>query len=371
MGKHVSNPILEAATEAVASPPVVNAGWFLHSVGKIFGPVDEAEIRGYFRAGMIKASDLIAVDGQVGTVSAIEAAVLLGEPPPAAQSAGPVVRTTTVVVTQIGESSRVGGLLAVLALVAVIGIAYFSLHKPAELSAVTFTAPTVSTQPSPTPPAGEPPANATPAQAYDPFTANPLPTTNEVAPAAPALPIAAPSSMQEPSQTSSSDEWWSEASRLFDRKDWAALQAHAEKWTQAEPRRDLAWWYLGVATYWQGNYAATIDAASRAVAISPNYVNARWLLSDGYLRTQQWRKSLDILNDLADDAPNDARLWNDIGIDQANLGEYDEAVNALEKAVKLDPGYKLAWKNLAQAYARFGQLDKAHAAVDKVNSLPD
>jgi len=371
-----SNPDIEAAVEAAPAPPAVNQAWFLQSAGRVFGPLVEDEMRGYFRAGMVKPGDAIAMPGQVGTVSAIEAAALLGmaPPPPATASAAAPATTppTSIVVKQVGEPSRVGRMLVLFALVAIVGLAYLVLHEPAQPRQDT-SRPTAQ-QP------GEPVASNTPqtesapaAPAFDAPSFAPPPRSTSTT--APPIPTAVQKTRAEtaptddPAPTAGSDDWWSQASQLYDQQNWTALQAHADKWTQAQPRRDLAWWYLGVARYRQGDYPGTVAAAQQAIAISPRYVKARWLLSDGYMGTLQWHKSLDILNELLREQPNDAGLWNDIGIDQANLGEYDDSIAALEKAVQLDPGYRQAWVNLAQSYASFGNMDRAKAALAKANTL--
>lgn len=54
-------------------------------------------------------------------------------------------------------------------------------------------------------------------------------------------------------------------------------------------------------------------------------------------------------------APDDHRLHHDLGIAHANLGSMDLAIRELELAIKLNPKYKKAIKNLIKMYKTTGQ----------------
>ena len=64
-----------------------------------------------------------------------------------------------------------------------------------------------------------------------------------------------------------------------------------------------------------------------------------------------------------------AREQLDFGVKVARRGLWNEAAFRFEKAVALDPTYAAAYNNLAIAYERDGQLDKAKAAYDKALEL--
>ena len=81
--------------------------------------------------------------------------------------------------------------------------------------------------------------------------------------------------------------------------------------------------YLGLslAYYQQNRYAASIDAARAALALSPGY----------------------------------AAAWNNIGAAQNRMGEYAKAAASCEEAVRLDPGFQLARNNLNYAQSMLKQ----------------
>ena len=372
-----------AAPAAAAPSRVVNEAWFLHSAGRVFGPMDEHDIRSYFRAGMVKANDTLASPGQVGKVSALEAAALLGLPAPMAAAANtstaPLAPPTAILVTEVGEAARMRRMYVALAVAVVAGALYFIFHAPYQppsndAANLPFAVTSLPQAPIESPTEAfvastEPTQQAGAPAAADPFAAQ---TMEKVSvPSKPAsyfdnlaLPAATEAA---PAGGSVSDEWWRTASQLKDQKDWANLRAHAQQWTQAQPHRDLAWWYLGVAHYRLGDYASTVAACDKGLAVSPRHMRMRWLKSDAYIGLSRWQDSLGILNVLVREEPREEGLWNDVGLDYSHLGEYDDAIAALEKAVQLDPGFRLAWGNLAQAYAHFGNMDRANAALAKAN----
>src|ERR1700682_4278490 len=71
----------------------------------------------------------------------------------------------------------------------------------------------------------------------------------------------------------------------------------------------------------------------------------------------------------AADARGDAKSQDAFGINVAQRGLWREAIYRWEKAVELDPSYAAAFNDLAIAYERAGQLDKARRAYDKALEL--
>ncbi len=361
----MSSDAAAASPEPVQAVPVANDAWYLHSQGRQFGPLTEDEMCGYFRAGMVKAGDEIAVPLQFGTVPATTAATMLGVAAPSPSEAGPVLVTSYFMPP--AERQGLSPVYVLGAIVAVIGLVYLSVHRPAlRISPVADISPAVVTVPSQAQSTGthavEPPraAEAQP-QPVAPATTEP---TQEVAP----LIVDVAPTATVSSTSSGADAWSLEAHRLNEVGDWAGLKIHAEKWATVQPDRELPWWYLGGAQARLGQYPASIDAYKHVLALSPNHFRVRWALADLYLRVNQFRDAADILNALTSESPATAGLWNDLGIAMDNLGEYDEAVASFQKAVQLDPDYRQAWANLAQCYAHFGYADKSKAALVQANA---
>ena len=65
-------------------------------------------------------------------------------------------------------------------------------------------------------------------------------------------------------------------------------------------------------------------------------------------------------------------LWNLIGSSAAQLGQLDEAVNAFQKAISINPDYAKAYYNMGNALRDLGKLDEAVEAYKKaLASKPD
>ena len=338
-------------------------------------------MRGYFRAGMVKGNDSVGVPGQVGTVPAAEAAVMLGMPAPATAptpvASAPVgpAAPTYIRVTESGTHTS-GVLIGLGLLVAVIGFAYFKLHVPeGSRTAAEPVAVVPANEAAPTPAPAPAQAEWTPgssssllgsAQSAEPEgTPAATPSNDAVAAAANPAMQTVPGGTR---RATGSDAWWNQASELFKASDWSGLEAHALKWAVAEPRRDIAYWYLGSARYHQGNYSGAIDANRQGLAVNPSHFKMRWAMANSHQKLGQHRESVQLVQGLIREQASDARLWTDLGYDWAELGEYNESVAALEKAVQLDPTYRLAWQNLVWAYAKFGYPDKSKDALARGNA---
>lgn len=353
-----------------ADAPVRNDAWILHSQGRRFGPLTEDEMRGYFRAGMVKAGDSIEMPGAPAAVTAEAVATLLGMPAPVAGPAATPLPTSIVFLPP--QESRSGGLVIAVALVAIIGVAGFAIYRMLQLpsadelatatpaavhvlgpaDAPVADAPVVATQSRP---AAAPASAAAPAEAVA-----------ALAPQAAEGPAAPPATH---AVGTVPDDFWSRAASLATAQDWSALLAHAGHWTTAEPASERAWWYLGLANMRLGSLGEAETAYLKVLQISPGHFDARWSLSNVYLRTNRHRDAGQLLQELVREQPGNAGAWQDLGVAMAGSGEFDDAVAAYEKALQIAPNYRLAWSNLAHCYARFGYMDRAKVAAANANSL--
>jgi protein O-GlcNAc transferase len=69
------------------------------------------------------------------------------------------------------------------------------------------------------------------------------------------------------------------------------------------------------------------------------------------------------------DARKDAKHQVEFGIAVAQRGLWKEATYRWERAVKIDPTYAAAWNNLAIAYEHEGQFEQAREAYEKALHL--
>ena len=69
------------------------------------------------------------------------------------------------------------------------------------------------------------------------------------------------------------------------------------------------------------------------------------------------------------DRRSDAKSEVAFGIDVAKKGLWKEALFRWQKATELDPSYAEAWNDLAVGYEQIGDFDKARTAYDKATSI--
>jgi tetratricopeptide (TPR) repeat protein len=60
-----------------------------------------------------------------------------------------------------------------------------------------------------------------------------------------------------------------------------------------------------------------------------------------------------------------AQDWTNKGVDLYNQGKYDEAIQAYNKAIEIDPLDEVAWSNKGNALDDLGKHDEAIEAYDK------
>lgn len=69
------------------------------------------------------------------------------------------------------------------------------------------------------------------------------------------------------------------------------------------------------------------------------------------------------------DRRSDAKAQVEFGITVANRGLWKEAAYRWEKAVEVDPTYGAAWNNLGIGYEQLGRFDDARNAYEKAMAL--
>ena len=355
----------------------VTDSWYLHSQGRRFGPLTEDEMRGYYRAGMVKAGDLITLPALPGTKTAAEVAEILGESPPVpARAVFSPIRIATNLPGGVASGgpnpadlppmlmhpmymerrSSVGWLVPVACILALAAALYLGLIALRKLQPSRIAQIPAGIDNAAIPEAAQPLAGA------QQTGARPIPATAAVAvtdAAVAAGPIAGSTAV---------DAWLAKAEALNREANWTELLSHSQQWSVAEPLRDDPWIFLGVANERLNQDAQAIDALNRVLAAQPDHFEARSVLSDVYLKTGRFQEATVILQDLVRAAPSDPRLWNNLGNAFYGSANYRDSVSALEVAVKLDPGFLLAWRNLGNAYQRAGHSDLAAAAYAKADA---
>ncbi|MDP2960379.1 MAG: tetratricopeptide repeat protein, partial [candidate division Zixibacteria bacterium] len=86
-----------------------------------------------------------------------------------------------------------------------------------------------------------------------------------------------------------------------------------------------------------------------------------------------YSEAIKVLQKLAERYPEEKEIFFNLGtIYYQNLQQFDEAIRYLNKAIEIDPLYKLAYNMLAYAYNEMGDFEKSIWAINKYISIaPD
>ena len=355
-----------------------NGDWYLHSQGRRFGPLSEADLRGYFRAGMVRVGDLVTLPGQSVMKTAADVAMLLNEAAPKPAAAGiataptimiaPAAAVPAAILTSGAPAAAVpdiharlpadhpalamfnfpptpppkrnAWLVPVVGLVMLVAMMFIGLMFLRRFQATQLQPRQAAAQG-----AGE---------------SAPLPgaTGGNAGEGSPADATASPPADAE----AVSRAWFEKADALARSGDWPGLVAVAQQWSEAEPERNEPWLFLGSAQARLGKNAPAIFALDQVLKREPTHVVARTALADVYLQDGQNQNAATILRDLLRADPNNSRLWNNLGNALIAMDQYDESVTALETAVRIDPKNRQAWRNLGTVYQAAGYSDRAAAA---------
>jgi eukaryotic-like serine/threonine-protein kinase len=114
------------------------------------------------------------------------------------------------------------------------------------------------------------------------------------------------------------------------------------------------------------DYTYAESAFSKAFKYDPNVVEARVLMVFIYLARGEKKKARVEINLLQEQFPNDAPLYFVKGTMHRLDGEYDSALKAWEKLIRLDPAARVvASYNRARIFIFKGNFEQAFAELDK------
>ncbi len=132
-----------------------------------------------------------------------------------------------------------------------------------------------------------------------------------------------------------------EALRLLPPSETTAAQAFLQQ-TQ-EPER---WLRLGDLLLSNGEYDAAAQAFYQADALGAPAADVGSGLSSALIGLQNWDGAVEVLNLALEIAPDDPRLYNNLGVVARELGEIEQARQLFGRAIELAPDWELPQQNL-------------------------
>jgi tetratricopeptide (TPR) repeat protein len=133
-----------------------------------------------------------------------------------------------------------------------------------------------------------------------------------------------------------SEENSKHAREMCEQNLWQEVLAFAEKWRAENPSDHKAHFYLGLGHSGLGQFVQAETAYRRALEIDPS----------------------------------DVKVWNNLAkILFENLQRPKDGILCIEQALKLSPGNKLGWSNLAVMVGELGLHDRAMIYADRAIAL--
>ncbi|MBI1810606.1 MAG: tetratricopeptide repeat protein [Nitrospirae bacterium] len=88
-----------------------------------------------------------------------------------------------------------------------------------------------------------------------------------------------------------------------------------------------------------------------------------------YNRNTVWKDPQTLWEDVIAKAPNNARAYNNLGVELKNKGEFDKAIEQFEKSLKADKNYTSVFFNLGDVQYRLGNYEDAVVYLKKALTL--
>ncbi len=128
--------------------------------------------------------------------------------------------------------------------------------------------------------------------------------------------------------------------------------------------RDL--WSVGNCLREKGRYDESLDHYRKALAMDPDYVEARNNIGEIYYQTGQYSEALRVFGDLVRRHPDYPAGWNNLGVCYEQTGLWKPAEDSYRNAAGLDPGYLRARFNLAECLMKQGRRRDAAEELKNV-----
>lgn len=149
----------------------------------------------------------------------------------------------------------------------------------------------------------------------------------------------------------------------------ACIQAYS-KACELKPERIDSWTGLGDACFeMKKDYPAAIKAYQKAVDLGSNAAEVLYHLGWCYNHQSQFDQGQSYLKRAAEKSPKAAPIWLEWGYSLLQLKKYDEASQALTRALVLEPKLPLGRLYLGRAYLGMGKKQQAKAQLQELRAL--
>jgi tetratricopeptide (TPR) repeat protein len=160
------------------------------------------------------------------------------------------------------------------------------------------------------------------------------------------------------------------ASVYAKQRNYAAAAAAFQKVITLDPKRTAAHLELGNIYFRMQKWPESIAALEQAVALNSANAEALFTIGNAYDEQKDFAKAAEAYDRFLKLNPENAWMgYLRLGEDRSALGQFDQAVAALEQAAQAQPKDLKVNYTLAQAYQKTGQLEKSEAVYKLLAEL--
>jgi tetratricopeptide (TPR) repeat protein len=170
-------------------------------------------------------------------------------------------------------------------------------------------------------------------------------------------------------------------------KDKSIVEQNFKRAIELNPNHYNGYHFYGDWLLNNGRYKEAIEMLSKAVQLSPNFIDARHRLMVAYTMIEDFNNLKILAEQTLAMAPNDPvalkyinvssnqveikdeNFYINKGLSYYNLGNYEEAINVWKEILKINPQSAIAYNNIGSAYNMMKKWDEAIPYFNKALEL--
>ncbi|SHN89230.1 tetratricopeptide repeat protein [bacterium endosymbiont of Bathymodiolus sp. 5 South] len=123
---------------------------------------------------------------------------------------------------------------------------------------------------------------------------------------------------------------------------------------------------LGYSYAMEGNYKKAIDAFEKAIKIKPDYHVAYYNKGKNYRKLKEYQNAIDAFEKAIKIKPDFHEAYYNKGAAYGELKKYQEAINAYKETIKIKPNFHVAYHGIGVAYNKKAIDAKAYYNMGKI-----
>jgi len=143
-----------------------------------------------------------------------------------------------------------------------------------------------------------------------------------------------------------------------------------KKIIELDKSRDNAYYGLGMTYVKMRRFNDALPMLEKAVELNPDYMNAYLYIGNAHQDLKNFAKAADAYEKFLESQPEDSwETYYNLAVCRTELEQFDEAIAAFQEAFKEKPQDQRIIYDLAQAYEKAKQYDKAEEFYLKISEL--